>query len=102
MSFCQQRDISALPFQPVSHIVRVVETGCSKSGAFIWTVTSQEVRSYPVQILTKDESGSLGSWFLSPAVYGREAEYALDRSPIHHRATQRHAGQTTIHTLIHI
>ncbi|MEQ2238425.1 hypothetical protein ILYODFUR_032956 [Ilyodon furcidens] len=24
------------------------ESGCSKSGAFIWTVTSQEVRSYPI------------------------------------------------------
>ena len=31
-----------------------------------------------------------------PAVIGREAGYTLDRSPVHHRATQR---QTTTDTL---
>ncbi|MEQ2281065.1 hypothetical protein AMECASPLE_026577 [Ameca splendens] len=38
-------------------------------------------------------SGSRGSWCLSPAVYGREAGYTLDRSPVN--------TQTTMHTLIH-
>ncbi|MED6245809.1 hypothetical protein ATANTOWER_008532 [Ataeniobius toweri] len=43
-------------------------------------------------------SGLRGSWCLSLVVYGREAGYTLDRSPVHHRATQRHTGQTTRHT----
>ncbi|MED6270548.1 hypothetical protein CHARACLAT_011490 [Characodon lateralis] len=30
-------------------------------------------------------SGSQGSWCLSPAVYGREAGYTLDKSPVHRR-----------------
>ena len=34
-----------------------------------------------------------------PAVIRREAGYTLDRSPIHHRATQRQTRQTTTHTL---
>ncbi|MED6264916.1 hypothetical protein CHARACLAT_020110 [Characodon lateralis] len=32
---------------PVPVVSIVEETGCSKSGAFIWIVTTQEVRSYP-------------------------------------------------------
>ncbi|MED6268590.1 hypothetical protein CHARACLAT_023992 [Characodon lateralis] len=32
-------------------ITSVEEAGCRKSGAFIWTVTSQEVHSYPVSWL---------------------------------------------------
>ncbi|MEQ2166987.1 hypothetical protein GOODEAATRI_034181 [Goodea atripinnis] len=47
MSVCQQRDISMLSHRPASHRVRMVEAGCSKSGAFIWTVTSQEVTVTP-------------------------------------------------------
>ncbi|MEQ2287915.1 hypothetical protein AMECASPLE_017657 [Ameca splendens] len=38
-------------------------------------------------------------WYRSLAVTEREAGHTLDRSPVHHRATQRHTGQTTIHTL---
>ena len=34
-----------------------------------------------------------------PGVIGREARYSLDRSPIHHRVTQRRTRQTTTHTL---
>lgn len=34
------------------------------------------------------------------AVIRRDAGSNLDRSPVHHTATQRHTGQTTIHTLI--
>ncbi|MEQ2177000.1 hypothetical protein GOODEAATRI_034061 [Goodea atripinnis] len=34
-------------------------------------------------------SGSRGSWCLSPAVYGGEAGFTLDRSPVHHRATHK-------------
>ncbi|MEQ2302793.1 hypothetical protein AMECASPLE_010334 [Ameca splendens] len=30
-------------------------------------------------------TGSQGSWYPSPAVYGREAGYTLDRSPVHRR-----------------
>ncbi|MEQ2292354.1 hypothetical protein AMECASPLE_022349 [Ameca splendens] len=41
---------------------------------------------------------SRGSWCLSPGVEGQEAGYTLDRSPVHRRATQRHTGQTTMHT----
>ena len=32
-----------------------------------------------------------------PAVIGREAGYTLDRSPVHHRATQRQTRQTSTH-----
>ncbi|MED6291329.1 hypothetical protein CHARACLAT_022480 [Characodon lateralis] len=39
---------------PVPMITGVEEAGCSKSGAFIWTVTSQEVRSYPVSWLFRN------------------------------------------------
>ncbi|MEQ2291513.1 Bis(5'-adenosyl)-triphosphatase enpp4 [Ameca splendens] len=53
MSVCQQRETSALSPRPASHGVRVVEKGCSKSCAFIWPVTSQEVRSYPVSWLCR-------------------------------------------------
>ncbi|MEQ2178911.1 hypothetical protein GOODEAATRI_019074 [Goodea atripinnis] len=41
-----------------------------------------------------------GSWCLSPAVYGEEVGYTLDRSPVHHRATQRHTGQIAMHTKV--
>ncbi|MEQ2231150.1 hypothetical protein ILYODFUR_036578, partial [Ilyodon furcidens] len=34
-------------------VTRVEEAGCSKSGTFIWTVMSQEVRSYPVSCLCR-------------------------------------------------
>ncbi|MEQ2177428.1 hypothetical protein GOODEAATRI_003437 [Goodea atripinnis] len=37
---------------------------------------------------------------LSPVVIGGEAGYIQDKSPIYHRATWRHTGQTTMHTLI--
>ncbi|MED6265417.1 hypothetical protein CHARACLAT_025233 [Characodon lateralis] len=33
MSVCQQRETNALSPRPASHGVRVVEKGCSKSGA---------------------------------------------------------------------
>ncbi|MED6283443.1 hypothetical protein CHARACLAT_008791 [Characodon lateralis] len=39
------------------------------------------------------QSGSWGSWCLSPTVYERKAGYTLDRSPAHPRATQ--TGKTT-------
>ncbi|MED6273897.1 hypothetical protein CHARACLAT_010951 [Characodon lateralis] len=53
LSFCQQRDISGL--SPLSGLSGgcVEEAGCSKSGAFIWPVTSQEIRSYPVSWLCR-------------------------------------------------
>ncbi|MEQ2241450.1 hypothetical protein ILYODFUR_025405, partial [Ilyodon furcidens] len=35
--------------------------------------------------ITQVISGSRWSWCLSPAVYGREAGYTLDRSPVHRR-----------------
>jgi len=35
----------------------------------------------------------------APAVIGQEAGYTLDRSPVHHRATQRQMTQTTTLTL---
>ncbi|MEQ2299331.1 hypothetical protein AMECASPLE_014103 [Ameca splendens] len=38
---------------PIPMITGVEEAGCSKSGALIWTVTSQEVRSYPVSWLCR-------------------------------------------------
>ncbi|MEQ2292858.1 hypothetical protein AMECASPLE_027080, partial [Ameca splendens] len=49
-------------------VTRVEEAGCSKSGAFIWTVTSQEVRSYPVSwlcrkiIMTASAAGIYGNF----------------------------------------
>ncbi|MEQ2244927.1 hypothetical protein ILYODFUR_022165 [Ilyodon furcidens] len=33
--------------------------------------------------------------------YGQSMGRTLDRSPVHRRATQRVAGQITMHTLIH-
>jgi len=36
-----------------------------------------------------------------PAVIGREAGYTLDRSPVHHSATQRQTRQTTTHAHAH-
>ena len=33
-----------------------------------------------------------------PAIIGREAGYTLDRSPVHHSATQRQTRHTTMHT----
>ncbi|MED6262388.1 hypothetical protein ATANTOWER_018834 [Ataeniobius toweri] len=47
---------------------------------------------------TEQQSRSRGSWCLSPAIYGREVGYTLDRAPVHRRTTQRHTGQTTRHT----
>ncbi|MEQ2286901.1 hypothetical protein AMECASPLE_007128 [Ameca splendens] len=44
-------------------------------------------------------SGSQGSWCLSTAVYGREAGYTLDRSPVHRRATH---NQPYTHSFIHL
>ncbi|KAK5601861.1 hypothetical protein CRENBAI_019504 [Crenichthys baileyi] len=37
------------------------------------------------EVPLKIMSGSRGSWCLSPAVYGREAGYTLDRSPVHRK-----------------
>ncbi|KAK5606619.1 hypothetical protein CRENBAI_017887 [Crenichthys baileyi] len=37
-------------------------------------------------------------WCSSAAVIGLVAGYTLDRSPVHHRATQRQTEQTTAHT----
>jgi len=45
---------------------------------------------------------SVGSWGglePIPAAIGREAGYTLDRSSVHHRATQRQTRQTTTHML---
>ena len=36
-----------------------------------------------------------------PVVIGREVGYTLDRSPVHHRATQRQMRQTTMHAHTH-
>ena len=43
--------------------------------------------------------GSRGGLKPIQAVIGREAGYTLDRSLVHHRATQRQKRQTTTHTL---
>ncbi|MEQ2257768.1 hypothetical protein ILYODFUR_038110 [Ilyodon furcidens] len=51
MSFCQQRAGSLCPGPCVTH---VEQAGCSKSGAIVWTVMSQEVRSYPASWLCWD------------------------------------------------
>ncbi|MEQ2170016.1 hypothetical protein GOODEAATRI_030927 [Goodea atripinnis] len=48
-------------------VTRVEEAGCSKSGAFIWTVMSQEVRSYPVSCLCRDSQGIM-VWLGFPGV----------------------------------
>ncbi|MEQ2312923.1 hypothetical protein AMECASPLE_036411 [Ameca splendens] len=43
--------------------------------------------------------GSWGSWCLSPAVYGPEAGYTLNRSPVHRRATHK---QPCTHSFTHL
>jgi len=45
--------------------------------------------------------GSRGGLEPIPAVIGREAGYTLDRSPVHHRDTQRQTTQTATHAHIH-
>ncbi|MEQ2250303.1 hypothetical protein ILYODFUR_038596 [Ilyodon furcidens] len=50
-----------------------------------------------VRSITANLCRSVGGWCLSPTATGREAEYILDKSPVHHKATQRHTGQTTRH-----
>ncbi|MED6249217.1 hypothetical protein ATANTOWER_011063 [Ataeniobius toweri] len=49
-----------------------------------------------VNVFSTDFKGSRGSWCLSPAVYGQEAGYTLDRSPVLYRTTQSHTGQTAM------
>ncbi|MED6265798.1 hypothetical protein CHARACLAT_029070 [Characodon lateralis] len=49
-----------------------------------------------MEMQNSGDSGSWGSWCLSPAVYGQEAGYTLDRSPVHRRTTQTHSGPTTM------
>ncbi|MEQ2227582.1 hypothetical protein ILYODFUR_039042 [Ilyodon furcidens] len=51
LSFCQQKDNSALCSPPIPMVTGVEEGGCSNSRAFSWVVASQEVRSYPVSWL---------------------------------------------------
>ncbi|MED6237673.1 hypothetical protein ATANTOWER_031151 [Ataeniobius toweri] len=60
MFVCQQRVISAL-VSPILVPQRgtVEEAGCSKSCAFIWTVASQEVRSYSVSWLCQKKVNAL-------------------------------------------
>ncbi|MEQ2246973.1 hypothetical protein ILYODFUR_004520 [Ilyodon furcidens] len=52
-----------------------------------------------VRLFCSSACGSLGSWCLSPAVYGREAGYTLDRSPVHHRR-EREKGVKSFHASV--
>lgn len=40
----------------------------------------------------------LRGWILFPVVNGRETVYTFNRSPEHHRVTQRRIGQSITHT----
>ncbi|MEQ2253069.1 hypothetical protein ILYODFUR_028266 [Ilyodon furcidens] len=61
-------------------------------------IGSSKIDSFIHLLYRLFHDGSQGSWCPSPAVYGRDAGYTLDRSPIQHRATQRRTGHAHIHS----
>jgi len=52
---------------------------------------------HPFSIPAQSNCGGAGAYLSDH----REAGYTLDRSPVHHRATQRQTRQTTTHTHTH-
>jgi len=72
-----------------------ISSGCYSSIClFLWTLHPSVFHTCFIQFRV---AGGLEP---TPAVTGREAGYSLDRSPVHHRATQRQTRHNPTHSLL--